>query len=404
MPDDDANQAFFDALLRHQIYLLRFSGSVRKRIEALLNGTEQELAEKIRDRLRNMAGGVDTPAEVRRLETLLGIVENIRTRAWRQIDEVWAEELVGLAGTEPNVLSKIILTTSPVVIDTILPTSQRLRTIATSTPFEGKTLRQWASTIRREDINRIQSAVRQGMIQGETPQQIARLVVGTARLKGRDGVTEITRRNAAAITRTAVNHIANEARTEFFKENSDIVSKERFVATLDSRTTPRCRALDGKIFDLGKGPRPPLHFNCRSLRVAVLDAEALAERPAKASTEQGLLRDFAARQGLDKTPRSRSDLPRGTKGAFDKFARQRVRELTGRVPGDTSYQDWLKRQPAAFQDDVLGKAKGRLFRQGGLRLDQFVNRNGDELTLGDLAKRHADSFRAAGLDPGAFRR
>ena len=42
-------------------------------------------------------------------------------------------------------------------------------------------------------------------------------------------------------------------------------------------------------------------------------------------------------------------------------------------------QGWLGRQSAAFQDDVLGRTRGLLFRKGGLRLDRFVNRAGDEL-------------------------
>lgn len=402
MAEDDANQAFFDALLRHQIFLLRYAGGVRRRIHRILNDTEQDLAEKIRDRLRNSPGGLGTPTQVRRMDTLLGVLTTIRTEGWNKIDETWAQELTALASAEAATLQAILITVSPVVVDTILPSAARLKAIATSMPFEGRTMRDWAKKIRADDINRIHNAVRVGMVQGETPAQIARRVVGSARLKGRDGATEITRANATAITRTAVNHVSNEVRDEFFGQNRDIVSKERFVATLDSRTTAICRANDGKVFPRGKGPRPPLHFGCRSLRVAVLDADTMAQRPAKPVTEQQLLREFAEKRGLTKPPKTRDGLPRGTKGGFDEFARGRVRQLTGRVPGETTYQQWLGRQSAAFQDDVLGKAKGALFRRGGLRLDQFVNRKGDELNLRDLARRHADAFRAAGLDPSSF--
>jgi hypothetical protein len=72
------------------------------------------------------------------------------------------------------------------------------------------------------------------------------------------------------------------------------------------------------------------------------------------------------------------------------------------VPAATSYQEWLKRQSKEFQEDVLGKTKARLFRDGKLPLDKFVNRLGDELTLAELAGMHSAAFKAAGLDPAAF--
>lgn len=402
MAIESANEALFNAMVRHQIYVLRLSGHVRNRITSLLNATEDDIARQIRDRLRNAQGGLTSPTELRRLETLLRIIRTTRTRAWEQVNKAWAEELLSIASQEPELMARMVAATSPVVVDTVLPSARLLRSIVLSRPFEGRTLRSWASSIQAEDMRRIENAIRMGMIAGEPSATIARRVVGTARLAGVDGMTEITRRQAAAITRTAVNHVANHARAAFFAENRDIFEEEQYVATLDSRTTPVCRANDGKRFKIGKGPQPPLHFSCRSLRVPVLLGEALGNRPAKPSTERQLLREFAERRGI-KAPGSRADLPHGTKGAFDAFARRRVRELTGQVPGKMTYQEWLSRQSAAFQEDVLGKTRAQLFREGRLPLDRFVNRSGDELTLAQLARREADAFRAAGLDPDDFK-
>lgn len=401
MPVTDVNREFFDAMVRHQVFLMRLSGGIRNKVQLLLNKSEKQIAKTIRDRLANSTG-LDTPAEVRRLETVLAIVRNTRTKSWEQVNKTWAEELAAIAKTEPALVSGMILTTAPVVVQTVLPSARLLKAIATSKPFEGRTMKAWAETMEQDDLRRMEAAIRTGMVAGEGSAQIARRVVGTARLLGSDGVTEITRRQAAAITRTAVNHVANEARKEFFKENADILKEEQYVATLDSRTTPICRSLDGKRFPVGEGPRPPLHFNCRSIRVPVIDGVALGNRPAKPVTEKQLLREFAAKKGFEETPGTRKVLPRGTKGEFDEFARKRVRELTGTVPAKTTYQEWLTRQSAAFQDDVLGKTKGSLFRRGGLTLDKFVDRAGNELPLNELARRHADAFRAAGLDPTGF--
>ena len=99
---------------------------------------------------------------------------------------------------------------------------------------------------------------------------------------------------------------------------------------------------------------------------------------------------------------SRGALPRGHRGAFDQYSRGRVRELTGQVPANVNYETFLRRQSVEFQEDVLGKTKARLFRRGDLSLDKFVNRRGDELTLQELARREAQAFRDAGLDPDDF--
>ena len=396
-----ANEEFFDALVRHQILLLRMSGAVRARIQSLLDATEEDIRDKIMARLANAGGGLTSPAEVHRLETLLGIIRSIRLKAWSQIDEAWVEEITALAQQEPDFMAGIVKTVVPVQLDLILPAPALLKAIATTNPFEGRTLREWSQSLAAEDLRRIENSIRVGMVQGESSSEIARRVVGTARLKGVDGVTEITRRAADAITRTAVNHVANHSRQAFLHANSDLFDEEQYVATLDSRTTPVCRSNDGKRFPVGKGPIPPLHFRCRSLRVAVLLGDVLGNRPAKPVTEKMLLREWAQQNGIT-APSSRAGLPHGTKTAYDQFARRRIRELTGQVPGKTTYQQWLTRQPAAFQDDVLGKTRAALFRRGGLTLDRFVNRAGDEIPLRDLAKAHADAFRAAGLDPEDF--
>lgn len=397
---ETANEAFLSALLRHQIYILRFSEKLRKKIIDLLSATEQDLEDKIISRLRG-ATGLSSPGQLQRMQTLQRILKNIRLKSWEQVNEAWLEELTALAAAEPATVSKIITTISPVVVETVLPPPRLLEALVKSKPFQGRVMKDWIKTLRDEDIRRIEASVQIGMAQGESNSDIAKRVVGTAQLRGTEGVTEITRRQAAALTRTAVNFIGNEARSAFFKANSDIIEGEQFVATLDARTTAVCRGNDGKKFPLGEGPIPPLHFNCRSLRVPVLLGDALGDRPAKPVTNKQLLREFSAKNDIN--VKSRDDLPRGLKGDFDKFSRKRIRELTGQLPATTTYQTWLKSQSKQFQEDVLGKTKAKLFRDGKLQLDQFVSRNGTELTLSQLARKHADAFRAAGLDPEAFK-
>lgn len=398
MPHTTVNEDFLDALIRHQIGLMRLSGSIRNRILKILDATEKDLRREIARRATLNRDGTLSAARLRVLDKL---VRRIRGAAWDKVTIVWLEELVELAKAEPKFLATAASTVSPVVLNTVLPTVSTLQAIVSTKPFEGRVLKQWASNIARADIERITGSIRIGMIQGEGSQAIARRIVGTARLRGANGVTAITRRNAAALTRTAVTAISNQAKRAFYEENKDIFELELYVATLDARTTPICRSLDGETFPIGEGPIPPLHFACRSLRVANFDDDDLSRRPTKSSTDKQLLKEFTEKEGLTKVT-SRGALPRGTRGPFDIFRRARVRELTGTVPAKVDYGEFLKRQSIDFQNEVLGVTKARLFRRGGLDLDRFVNRQGDELTLAQLAKSDAGAFRSAGLDPDDF--
>jgi SPP1 gp7 family putative phage head morphogenesis protein len=392
-----ANQDFTDALVRHQIYLQRYSGQLRNDIIEILNASEEDIAMRIRDKLQT-SDGIPTSQDWKRLQTLKALLEAIRTDAWDEAKTLLQDQMIELSYQEPTLLDRNLKTILPVLVDTVMPSENLLRGIATSRPFEGLVLKDWADKMAAEDIRRIGGAVQAGMVAGDDAATIARRVVGTGSFKGADGVTEITRRQVQSVVRTAVQHVANESREAWLDENSDIFNEEQFVATLDSRTTPVCRANDGQRFPIGDGPRPPLHFCCRSLRIAVIDGALAGNRPAKPLTEKMLVKEYASQKGLEGV-KTRDNLPYGTKGAYDKWARGRIREMVGPVPATETYQTWLAKQGNAFQEDVLGKTKAKLFRNGELTLDKFVDQNGSGLTLEQLAKKHADAFRAAGLDP-----
>ena len=396
-----ANDAWFDANVRHQIGLIRVAGGIRNRVWSLLDKTEADLKEQIRDRLANHTG-TSSPANVSRLQGLLTEVVTVRSTAWTDVRKTWLEESRAIALAEPKFQSGLLRTVVPVQLDPLLPPESTLRSLVTSKPFEGRTMREWADSIKATDIRRIQDQIRIGLVQGQNGPQISRRVVGTASLRGRNGVTQITRSNAESITLTSVNHYANQARREFNLANADLFEEELYVATLDSATTPICRSLDGERFPVGEGEIPPLHYRCRSLRVAIIDPEPLGNRPFKASTEQQLIREFAEQNDLKGNLRRRESLPRGTKGKFDEFARGRIRELTGTVPAKTNYTEFLRRQGKQFQDDALGPARGKLFRDGDITLKQFVAPGGRQFTLSELAEMHRSAFKSAGLDPADF--
>lgn len=400
-PEQGAIGLFIDAMIRHQVGLLRFSGRVARRVRELLDDTEKDLRSQVRRRLRG-SRGARTPAAVKRMERLIAELAQIRGRAWDQVENVWIEEMRELVVAEPRFVDGILKTTVPVSLETILPDPRRLRALVRTLPFEGANLRQHMRRIRSADLRRIESQVRIGLVQNETPPEIARRLVGTVRLRGRNGVTEVTRRHAINLARTATSAFANAATREWTLSNADILQSDLFVATLDSRTTPICRALDGEQFPIDQVfPQLPLHFGERSRRIPIVDPEPLGKRPMKPVTERMLLREFSRQEGFQ-APRRRADLPFGTKGAFDEFARRRTRELIGRVPAKTTYAEFLRRQSVEFQEDVMGVTKARLFRRGKLDLKAFVDETGAEKSLAELSRDETAAFRAAGLDPTEF--
>lgn len=359
-----ANEAWVDAMIRHQIGLQRIAPGIQQRINALLNASEADVREQL---LGRVTQGMSTS----RLDKVLQVIEAARSEAWRNANKEWLKQLTDIAKAEPKFMDTALSTISPVVLNTSLPSVGRLASLVTSTPFQGRILQDWSDRQQAADLDRIEQGIQVGLAQGQTTEEIAGRIVGTDQV-GSDGLMQITRNNASAITRTAINAIANAAQSAFVEENSDVFDKEIFIATLDSRTTILCASQDHKVYNVGEGPTPPLHWNCRSLRVPLLDGQVLGDRPARNFTEQQLLSEFTESQELEDVA-DRSDLPRGFKTKYDDFARARKRELTGTVPATTSYSDWLGSQSSSFQDDILGPTRAEQFRTGEKTLDQFVN-------------------------------
>ena len=71
--------------------------------------------------------------------------------------------------------------------------------------------------------------------------------------------------------------------------------------------------------------------------------------------------------------------------------------MDGQVPEATTFGDWLSKQSAARQDEVLGPTRGALLRQGGVSMGDFYNVKGRFLSLEELRKRDAAAFARAGV-------
>jgi SPP1 gp7 family putative phage head morphogenesis protein len=235
---------------------------------------------------------------------------------------------------------------------------------ATITLPNGEVLTKAFRGIATDQAERFSQVVRNGLLTGETTPAIAKRLVGqlqfgeqarTARQLVAAGgeLTAVADNQIMSLVRTSINQVANSASMAVYEANQDISKKYRYIATLDSRTSSICRALDNREFEYGKGPIPPSHFSCRSTIVAVIDPDILPP-----ST-------IAKRASAD-----------------------------GPVPINTSYGQWLKDQPLKTQQDVLGASKvpyfNRLADKYGAKdaMAKLVRDDGSELTLEQLRKRY----------------
>lgn len=156
---------------------------------------------------------------------------------------------------------------------------------------------------------------------------IARGIRGTQANRYKDGVWSSVNNKLSSITSTGVQQFSTDAKTRVWKKTG--VSRYIWISVLDSRTTPICRKRSNKIYEVGNGPTPPAHYRCRSIIHPYTDGLVIPE----------------------------------------------------------SYSQWLRRQPRATIDDILGEGKAKLFLSGKVTLDGFVTEAGRELTLQQLKRK-----------------
>ena len=399
-------------LYRNAIDLNRFSNGVAKRIAVTYNDLVLDAVDQLR--------GIDelaAPAKAARLRAILAQL--------KQSLEGWAgtstlavvEDLQGLAELQSEFVANELRQALPVnlreQIRSIQISPQFAQSVATIDPTEinvvslsddlqaavtgapqtfsltaaqgttvtlpnGKVLEKSFRGLAESQADLFAKTVRNGLLTGESTDKIARRLKGRLRF-GQPGslrqiaqaggeVTAVANNQVMALVRTSINQVANETSQQVYKANQDVTKRYRYVATLDSRTSPICRSLDGREFKYGKGPTPPQHFNCRSTTVPIIDYSGL---------------------GISRPPQTELRRPNTT------FGPSRARR-GDTVPSNQTYGEWLDKQPKEVKADVLGASKvpyfNRLTEKFGptVAIRKFVSQDGSELTLEQLKRRYPD--------------
>ena len=407
-----------EAFFRETIDLNRYSNAVAKKYaitynEIILNAANQ--LKKID--LRQQAAGeavVIAPQTRKRLRAIIKQSKDSLNKWSGATARDFKKELQGVTVLQTefveNELKKVVksgnipinsVAVSPKYAESVIMTDPTQVNIFTSTNFKedafikfgsgkfdltstqgaaitlpnGETVNKAFRGIATKSQERLALAIRSGVFSGETTQQIARRMIGklefgdfgplSVKQLAQSGgeLTKLANNQIQTIVRTSVNQVQNQASQAVYAANSKVAPKYEYVATLDSRTSPICRRLDGQKFAYNKGPTPPQHFNCRSTTVPVVDFDGLQKKYPR----------------LEKPPVGKVVSRPST---------------TGRVPQGTAYGDWLLKQDKKLQLKTLGsEQKVRFFKKiakkegsGQAAIRKLIRNDGSERTLDDLKK------------------
>ena len=368
-------------VFRNAIDLNRYSNSVSRRLiraynDVVLDAVDQlrgidELASPVKAaRLRAILAQLNDSLRTWSGESIATMTEELQGLAVLQ-SEFAAEQLqkalpAGAAATVGTVeispaLGQAIVTSQPTVAGVVNLSDSFERIASNPISFQltvgqeislpnGEVVRNAFAKMSERQAELFSVAVRNGLLEGQSVPSIVRRLKGRLTKEQRGSIdtviaaggqaTSIPNNQIRAIVRTSVNQVAVAADRIIAAENPDATAKYRYTATLDSKTSAICRALDGKVFKHGQVPYPPQHFNCRSRYVNI---------------PIGLEKEFAE---------ARED-----------------------------YGEWLNGQSESERRKVLGP--GRLAMWDGLvkkygasdAIRKFVAKDGTELTLDELRSR-----------------
>ena len=287
-----------------------------------------------------------------RLEAVLADLDHLSATAYGEIADQTRAAVRELAISEAQFSADLYNKASRSSVSFSLPAEAALINAVDLAPMrtatKGVNIEEALLDFGTKKSAQIRQIVADGVVLGDTTAVIAGQV--------NEVVGQLQTRQAMSLVKTITNHTSAVARESVYTENSELLDGYKFVATLDSKTTLICASNDNKVFQPGAGPRPPLHWGCRSTTVPVvkpafsLGSEVTGARPSI-----------------------------GSDGA----------EV---VSANTSYGGWLKKQPVEFVDEALGVERSRLFRSGKMQIKDFVDPTGRVYTLKNLREQNVFVF------------
>ena len=342
------NTLINELFVEHQLEINRYTGSLQNDVAVLLEQVANDINEKLG--ARNL-----TSYRKESLNKKINDLKEIIKDFYGKFSDQLNLELIDFADAETSWTIASINELAGGSLLRSVATKGVIAALLKERPFDGAVLDDWIKRQSQDAQFRITQALRIGITQSETNQQIVKRLIGEP-----DSAIEITKRNAQSLVRTAVMHISESARDATFKANSDIIKGYISIATLDSRTTLICAAYDGLKWSLDKKPighdKPfipiPRHWGCRSVY-------APFTKPFK---EMGL--------------------------PFDDFRPSIRSSIDGEIGADIKFNEFLKSKPREWIDEYLGKGRADLYLKNKLTLTQLLDQRGNPLTLKELKEKY----------------
>lgn len=187
------------------------------------------------------------------------------------------------------------------------------------------TLNESAKTFVKKFVTGVKNAcsnvINAGLFMSSSIEQI---------LENFDKVLSSWQKNLVTETQTMVKSFVDNTQNQIKRANSKIFTGYKWCSILDSKTCDDCADLDGSVYNtISDAPYSPIHYRCRCQTIGFLQEEA--------------------------------------------------------EPNWTSFGDWVEQLPEDKQIDILGKKRFELWKNGDLKIKDFVN-DGHKIKLKDLYK------------------
>ena len=327
----------------------------------------------------------------KRLKALLGQINGTTNDYYTRIKKNHDKALKGVVAAEAKATVTSVNKAFAGVQLAGLPTVAQLQAIASEALIMGAPSKEWWASQKLDLQVKFKNEIRQGMLLGESVDELVRRVRGTKVNGFKDGIINVKKHQAAALVRTSVQAVSHAARMATHQANEDLYNGYQWLSTLDGRTTHICKARSGLTWDksfnaVGHDKEyspPPAHWNCRSLitpwlkdwtdlsKNKTLAAKKKKEFKANGDTINSIFLEMLMRVGKRKD--EAATIMRKTQASMD-----------GQVAVDLNFEQWLATKGEGFQAQVLGAGRYNLFKEGKISLLDLVDQSGNPITLAQL--------------------
>ena len=197
-------------------------------------------------------------AKITRLQALQDAINVELTKVTHEYQMTLEDTLIGLFTEQYKEVSELLGIMAPVI------NREAIKTII-EYPYAGKMFSDRIWDNKDALVKHIKQNLTAGIIRGDSIQKMSR------QLKKDLNVLYY---QAERLVRTETNYAMNQGHLKGYAD-SGVVEKYEFLAAIDSRTSKLCKNQNGKVYKLSDATvgvnYPPLHPNCRSTVIPVLE-------------------------------------------------------------------------------------------------------------------------------------